>query len=173
MAKGIDIAPQARHLRPKSGRSETAIEQDHLDPQTLYQAHVVRRNQHVLTRPVHLPDCCKIIVRKAEVDGLRPVHDGGRFIVQGAAGGEDGGLQVIVSPASPVFAGIQTPPECICLNRQAEVLSGFSVEEAAVDVVAEFTGEVKEAEWLGHGAGGCERSGALGGSWGLLDDGWE
>lgn len=47
------------------------------------------------------------------------------------------------------------------------------VEEAAVNVVAQFTGEVKEAEWLAHEAGGCERPGALGGSWGVLDDGWE
>lgn len=64
-------------------------------------------------------------------------------------------------------------PGSVCIIRQAEALSGFLVEEAAVDVVAQFTGEVEEAEWLGHGAGGCERSGALGGSWGLLDDDWE
>ncbi len=64
-------------------------------------------------------------------------------------------------------------PGYVCRIRQSEVLSGSSVEEAAVDVVAEFTGEVEEAEWLGHGAGGCERPGALGGSWSLLDDRWE
>lgn len=86
-------------MRPKSGRSGTAIEQDHLDPQTLYQAHVARRNRHLRTRPVERPDHLKIIGRDADVKGMRPIQDGGRFIVHGVAGGEDGGLQAVVSPA--------------------------------------------------------------------------
>jgi len=85
-------------LRPNSGRSETVTGQVHLDLEPLYQAHVARRNQRPLARPVDRPDCRTNIGRNAEVEGLRPVHDGGRFVMHGATGGEDGGLQVIVSP---------------------------------------------------------------------------
>lgn len=75
------------------------IGHDHLNPDQLYQAHVARRNQHLRTRPNDRPDWPKIIARDADVEGLRSVQDGGRFVVHGVAGDEDGGLQVIVSPA--------------------------------------------------------------------------
>lgn len=44
------------------------------------------------------------------------------------------------------------------------------MEEAAVDVVAQFAGEVEEPEWLGCMVRSCVFWGALGADWGFLDE---
>lgn len=44
------------------------------------------------------------------------------------------------------------------------------MEEAAVDVIAQFAGEVEESEWLGCMVRSCVFWGAFGGDWGFLDE---